>query len=190
METQLQKDSVNYLTDRDIKKLKEKNRKYFLKTTIIKKTLDFSNLNETLKDFQEAYNEVEEEEDKYWIFINYNETLEEFVDSFDINNFDNEIIVEKYYTYIIQLINSYIKTLKLQAYCKEEDQAQMKEKIKKYCDILIKINLNYPIFIIENELKSLIEDKKLKKIFFEIIMFVVEKLNELAKECLQKKRKI
>jgi len=54
VETQLQKDSVNYLTDRDIEKLKEKNRKYFLKTAIIIKTLNFSNLNETLKDFQDA----------------------------------------------------------------------------------------------------------------------------------------
>ena len=189
VETQLQKDSVNYLTDRDIEKLKEKNRKYFLKTSIIKKTLDLINLNETLKEFQDAYNESEEEEEKYCILINYNETLEKFVDSFDINNFDNEIIVEKYYTYVSQLINSYIKTLKLQAYCEEEDQTQIKEKIKKYCDILIKLNLSYLIFIIENELKSLIEDKKLKKLFFEIIMFIVEKINELAKECLQKKEK-
>ena len=191
METQLQKDSVNYLTDRDIEKLKEKNRKYFLKTAIIIKTLNFSNLNETLKDFQDAYNEIEEEEDKYCILMNYNETLEEFLDSFDINKFDNEIILEKYYTYVSQLINSYIKTLKFQAYCKEEEQTQIKEKIKKYIEVFIKISLNYLNIIIENKLKSLNEDKdkELKKIFFEIIMFVIEKINVLAKECLQKKAK-
>ena len=110
METQIKNDSVN-LTDKDIEKLKEKNKKYLEKTKI-KKTIDFSNIKETLKEFQDAYNETEEEEDKYSILMNYNNTLEEFVDLFDINNFDNETMVEKYYIYVSQLINSYIKTLK------------------------------------------------------------------------------
>ena len=78
METQIKNDSVN-LTDKDIEKLKEKNKKYLEKTKI-KKTIDFSNIKETLKEFQDAYNETEEEEDKYSILMNYNNTLEEFVD--------------------------------------------------------------------------------------------------------------
>ena len=127
VKTQIKNDSVN-LTEEDIKKLREKNKKY-LEEQKINKTLDYSNIKETLKDFQDAYNEAEEEEDKYCILMNYNNTLEEFIDLFDINNFDNETMVEKYYIYAIQLINSYIKTLKLQSYCKGEEQTQIKEKI-------------------------------------------------------------
>ena len=44
--------------------------------------------------------------------MNYNNTLEEFVDLFDINNFDNETVVEKYYIYVSQLINSFTICLK------------------------------------------------------------------------------
>ena len=102
VETRIENDSVN-LTDWDVEKLKEKNRKY-LKITKINKTLDFSNLKETLKDFQDVYNETEDEENKYYILVNYNDTLEEFIDLFDINNFDNEIMVEKYYIFVSQLI--------------------------------------------------------------------------------------
>ena len=121
--------------------------------------------------------------------MDYNYTLEELVDLLYINIFDNEIMVEKYFIYVSQLINSYVKTLKIQTYCKEEDQTQIKGKIKNYFDVFIKKSLNYLNIIIENELKSLNEDKELKKIFFEIILFVVEKINELAKECLQKRAK-
>ena len=187
VETQIKNDSVN-LTDEDIEKLKEKNKKYLEKTKI-KKALDFSNIKETLKEFQDAYNETEEEEDKYSILMNYNNTLEEFVDSFDINNFDNETVVEKYYIYVSQLINSYINTLKLKNYCKGEEQTQIKEKIKKYIEIFSKTSLGYLNTIIENELKILNEDEELKKIFFEIIMFLVERINELGKECLEKRAK-
>ena len=184
VETQIKNDTVN-LTDEDIEKLKEKNKKYLNKTKI-NKTLDYCNIKESLKIFQDAYNETEEEEDKYYILMNYNNTLEEFVDLFDINNFDNETMVEKYYIYVSQLINSYIKTIKLQKYCKGEEQNKIKEKIKKYVEVFSKISLNYLNIIIENEVKILNEDKELKKIFFEIIIFVVEKLNDHAKECLKK----
>ena len=184
VETQIKNDSVN-LTDEDIEKLKEKNKQY-LDNININRTLDYSNLKETLKDFQDAYKETEEEEDKYSILMNYNNTLEEFVDLFDINNFDNETMVEKYYIYVSQLINSYIKTLKIQAYCRGEEQNKIKEKIKKYIEVFSKISLNYLNIIIENKLKILNEDEQLKKIFFEIIIFVVEKLNKCAKEYLKK----
>ena len=187
VETQIKNDTVN-LTDKDIEKLKEKNKKYLEKTKI-DKTLDYSNLKESLKDYQDAYNEAEEEEDKYNILMNYNNTLEKFVDSFYKDNFDNETMVEKYYIYVSQLINSYIKTLKLQDYCIGEEQTQIKEKIKKYLENFIKISLGYLNTIIENELIILSEDKELKKIFFEIIIFVVEKINERGKECLQKRAK-
>jgi len=148
VETQIKNDSVN-LTDEDIEKLKEKNQQY-LDNININRTLDYSNLKEALKDFQDAYKETEEEEDKYYILMNYNNTLEEFVDLFNINNFDNETMVEKYYIYVSQLINSYIKTLKIQAYCKGEEQNQIKEKIKKYVEVFSKISLNYLNIIIEN----------------------------------------
>ena len=187
VETQIKNDSV-HLTEEDIEKLKEKNKKYLEKTKI-NKTLDYSNLKETLKDFQDAYKETEEEEDKYSILMNYNNTLEEFVDLFDINNFDNETMVEKYYIYVSQLINSYIKTLKIQAYCRGEEQNKIKDKIKKYIEVFSKISLNYLNIIIENKLKILNEDEQLKKIFFEIIIFVVEKINKLGKECLEKREK-
>ena len=148
VETQIKNDSVN-LTDEDIEKLKEKNQQY-LDNININRKLDYSNLKEALKDFQDAYKETEEEEDKYYILMNYNNTLEEFVDLFNINNFDNETMVEKYYIYVSQLINSYIKTLKIQAYCKGEEQNQIKEKIKKYVEVFSKISFNYLNIIIEN----------------------------------------
>ena len=187
VETQIKNDTVN-LTDEDIEKLKEKNKKYLEKTKI-NKTLDFSNLKETLKDFQDAYNEAEEEEDKFCILMNYNNTLEEFVDLFDINNFDNETMVEKYYIYVSQLINSLIKCLKSKEYCSDYDQKQIKEKFKKYVEVFSKISLGYLEKIIEDDLKVLNEDKELKKIFLEIILYAVEQLNERGKECLQKKMK-
>ena len=187
VETQIKNDSVN-LTDEDIERLKEKNKKYLEKTKI-NKTLDFSNLKETLKDFQDAYNETEEEEDKFCILMNYNNTLEEFVDLFDINNFDNETMVEKYFIYVSQLINSFIRCLKSKKYCSDYDQKQIKEKIKKYVEVFSKISLGYLEKIIEDDLKVLIEDKELKKIFLEIILYAVEQLNERGKECLKKKVK-
>ena len=187
VEAQIKNDSVN-LTDEDIEKLKEKNKKYLNKTKI-NKTLDYCNIKESLKIFQDAYNETEEEEDKYYILMNYNNTLEEFVDLFDINNFDNETMVEKYYIYVSQLINSYVKTLKIQAYCRGEEQNKIKEKIKKYVEVFSKISLNYLNIIIENKLKILNEDEEFKKIFFEIIIFVVEKINKLGKEYLEKREK-
>ena len=64
-----------------------------------------------------------------------------------------------------------------------------KEKIKKYVEVFSKTSLGYLTIIIENEIKILNKDEELKKIFFEIIMFIVEKINKLGKECLEKRAK-
>jgi hypothetical protein len=121
--------------------------------------------------------------------MNYNNTLEEFVDLFDINNFDNETMVEKYYIYVSQLINSLIRCLKSKKFCSDFEQKQIKEKIKKYIKVFSKISLGFLKKIIEEDLKILIGDKELKKIFFEIILYAIEQLNEHGKECLEKKVK-
>ena len=98
-------------------------------------------------------------------------------------------MVEKYYIYVSQLINSYVKTIKFKAYCKGREQTQIIENIKKYLEVFTKISLGYLNIIIENELKSLNEDEELKKIFYEIIIFVIEKINERGKECLKNRAK-
>ena len=68
VETQIKNVTVN-LTDEDIEKPKDKNKKYLEKTKINKR-LDYSKIKENLEEFQNAYNETEEEEDKYSILIN------------------------------------------------------------------------------------------------------------------------
>ena len=145
------------------------------------KGLDYTNLKETLKDLQDGYNKSNDDEEKYDILKNYNVVLEEFIDLFD-KNFDNETMVEKYYIYVKELINSYIKTLNMKI-CTNEDKQSIIEHIKGYIKIFALQNSGY--------LDSLLEMLKEIEIktFFEIISVVIEELNNCGKKCIEERKK-
>ena len=175
IETKIINDNVG-LTDEDIEKIKEKNKKYIKSINETEKT-DYSNLKQTLKEFQDAYNEAEEEDDKYNILLNYNCVLEEFINLFD-KDFDNETLVEKYYIYIKQLIQSYTKLMNMKENITKGDIENILKNIKEYIKIFIKQNSGY--------LDDLVETMKEidKKYFYEIIVIIMEQLNECGKKCL------
>ena len=186
IETKIKNDTVR-LTDEDIQRIREKNKNLHTKSSKdIKKStnkdLDYSNLKETLKDFLEAYKEAEDDEDKYEILKNYNEVLEDFISIFD-KDFDNETMVEKYYIYVKELIESYVKLLNMKDQLTKGDQEKIISNIKGYIGIFIKQSSGYL-----NNLIDILKDVN-KKIFFEIVIIVIEQLNNCGKECLKEAKK-
>ena len=65
-----------------------------------------TNLKETLKKFQNALNEAEDDEERYNNLMNYNNISEKSIDNL-LTDFDNETMAEKYYIYEKDLIISY-----------------------------------------------------------------------------------
>ena len=180
--TKIKNDSIQ-LNDEDIEKIREKNKAlYEKKKTKTNKDIDYTNIKENLKEFQDAYNQSEDDEDKYDILKNYNEVLEEFIDLFD-KDFDNETMVEKYYIYVKQLINSYIKLLNMKDHLSRDDQNSVINRIKEYIKIFAKQSSGY--------LDDLLEMMKEinKKIFYEIVTIVIEELNNCGKKCLEERKK-
>ena len=180
--TKIKNDSIQ-LNDEDIEKIREKNKAlYEKKKTKTNKDIDYTNIKENLKEFQDAYNQSEDDEEKYDILKNYNEVLEEFIDLFD-KDFDNETMVEKYYIYVKQLINSYIKLLNMKDQLSKDDQNSVINRIKGYIKIFAKQSSGY--------LDDLLEIMKEinKKIFYEIVTIVIEELNNCGKKCLGERKK-
>ena len=177
------------MTEQDIAKIKEKNKKLFENAKLKgSHDIDFSNYKQTLKEFQEGYEEAENEEDKYNILMNYNSALEEFIEFLfgkNKNNFDNETIVEKYYIYIKKLFQSYTKILGSKELTKG-DRKDILGKINEYINVFTKQNSGY----LDNLIETLEELKeKNKKVFYEIILNVIGKLNECGRQCLQEFKK-
>ena len=189
IETKIKNDTVK-LTDEDIEKIREKNIGLYSSNTGssknvntgTNKNIDYTNLKETLKDFQDSYNEAEEEEDKYQILKNYNEVLEEFISTFD-KDFDNETMVEKYYIYVKELITSYIKVLNMKSQLTKGDEEEIIKHIKEYISLFSKQSSGY----LDNLLEILKEVNK--KIFYEIVLIVIEQLNNCGKDCLKERKK-
>ena len=150
------------LSPEKIKELQRKNQELIdkMKNNDLAKIEDITNLKNSLKKYQDAFNksikiveekkknnEEDEDEDDNLITYktNFNNTLEEFINSFtkslEKKEFDNETVLEKLYLYTKELFLSYIETL-----------------------------------------KSITTKKKFKIYFYEIIIFSMEKLNELGKE--------
>ena len=165
-----------------LKKWEKNKALYEKKKTNTNKDIDYTNIKENLKEFQDAYNQSEDDEDKYDILKNYNEVLEEFIDLFD-KDFDNETMVEKYYIYVKQLINSYIKLLNMKDQLSKDDQNSVINRIKGYIKIFAKQSSGY--------LDDLLEIMKEinKKIFYEIVTIVIEELNNCGKKCLGERKK-
>ena len=141
IELKIKDDMVNY-TDDEIKEFTKKMKNITkIKTD---KALDYSNLKETLKEYQDSYNDCEDNEEKFEILTNYNNTLEEFIDLFDKDKFDNEIIIEKYYYYIKLLFISYGETLKLEKDQKNEEiKNDIIKKTKEYISNFIMKSSGY-----------------------------------------------
>ena len=180
--TKIKNDSIS-LSDEDIEKIREKRKAlYEKKKTKTNKDTDYTNLKENLKEFQDSYNQTDDDEEKYDILKNYNEVLEEFIDLFD-KDFDNETMVEKYYIYVKQLINSYIKMLNMKDQLSKDDQNSVINRIKEYIKIFAKQSSGY--------LDDLLEIMKEinKKIFYEIVTIVIEELNNCGKKCLAERKK-
>ena len=186
IKTDIKNDTVS-LNDKDIERIREKNKqlyeKYNKNNNQTDKNIDYTNLKETLKDFQDSYKESEDDDDKYEILKNYNEALEEFINTFD-QNFDNETMVEKYYIYVKELILSYIKVLNMKDQLTKGDEENIIANIQKYIKIFAKQSWGY----LDN-LIDILKETKRKKTFFEIIIIIIEELNLGGKQCLTERKK-
>ena len=202
------------LSPEKMKKLKEKNKALLekIKNSDLAPKVDYTNIRKTLKDYRKAYEksqkeqkekkednvgeeDEEEEDDESLIYItNYNNTLEEFINSFDIeHNIDNETVIEKYYLYVRELFSSYIETLKNKSLDRNEKK-EIIEKIRNYIDKFIKKNSDYLNKLLETLNKGLVKDpkknkKRLKLIFYGIVISVMKKLNEYGNEYIQSNKK-
>ena len=183
IETKIKNDMVG-LTEEDIEKLRKKNEKFLTKNMGNKK-IDFTNLKESLKEFQDALNEAEDDEEKYNILMNYNNTLEEFIDKFQKDvDFDNETITEKYFIYVKDLIISYSKILNIKSQITKGDTETIIKNITKYLQVFSKLSSGYL-----DELLEIMKEQMPKKVFLEIVVNVMEQLNECGKKCLQEMKK-
>ena len=143
-----------------LEELKRKNQKMLdkIRDNDLSLNVNYNNLKDALKQYKDAYEkcknsliekekknnneeeeEEEEEEDKILIYkTNFNNTLEEFINLFKINDkLDNETILEKYYLYIKELIESYIETLEI------EIDKEIIKKIKNYLNKFIDKSFDY-----------------------------------------------
>ena len=168
------------LTKEEIEEIKKRNEK-FIKNRI-KEPTDYYNIKETLKEYQDAYNETKEEEGKFNILMASNSFLEEFINKFD-KNFDNETMLEKFYIYVKELFISYNKIFSLKNNIDKGDQIKIVKNIEEYIIFFINLNSGYLDDLLE-VLKNIP-----KKIFIEIIVFIMEKLNECGINCLKKRKK-
>jgi hypothetical protein len=195
------------LTEDKLNKLKEKNKDLLDKIKNKNEKIDYSNVKQYLQKYKEAYikadkkykenknkkdkakeeEEEEEDEDKRITYLNnFNDTLEEFIESFDIdknNDNDNETIIEKYYLYIKELFLSYSKILKLDL--KRREKKEIIDKIKNYINKFINKNSDY----LENLIKVLSQGLDDKKIFYQIVIYVMEKYNDIGKKYIESNEK-
>ena len=180
IEIKIRNDGI-VLTEDEMKKIKEKNKKYMEKCKI-KMNIDYKNLKETLKKYQDTLEEAEDEEDKFEIIMGCINFLEGFINKFD-TDFDNETIVEKFYIYTKELFIYYTKVLKIKQNLDKGEQIRIKENILKYLNIFIKLSSGYL-----DDLLEVLKDLP-KKIFREINVFIMEKFNEYGINCLKKMEK-
>ena len=169
------------LTQEEMEIIKKKNIKYLSYTKSERKN-DYLNLKEELKEYQDAYNEAEDEEEKFNLLMGYNNTLEAFINKFD-KNFDNDTIVEKFYIYVKQLFISYIKVFNMNNTLDKGEQLKIIDNIKNYVDIFLVLSSGYL-----DDLMEILKNLP-KKIFYEIVVSIMVKFNEYGKNCLIEKIK-
>jgi hypothetical protein len=180
IEFTIKNDSLN-LTNEEMEKIKSKNKNYLSKVKV-GRAPDYYNLKKTLKEYEDIYNETEDQEEKYNILLGYNYALEVFINKFD-KNFDNEIIMEKFYIYVRLLFISYIKVFNIKNELDKDEQSKIIENIKNYADIFLVLSSGY-----FEDLVEILKDLP-KKIFYEIVVYFIEKSNEYGKTCLKDEQK-
>ena len=184
LEFQIKNDGIN-LTEEEMILLKKKIDKYVTNRTS-RSSHDFYNLKETLKEYQDAYNETDEKEEKFNLLMGYNNTLEEFINKFD-KNFDNETMVEKYFIFVKQLFTSYINIFNMKDIIDKSfdkgEQLKINKNIKKYVNDFIVLSSGYL-----DDLMEILKDLP-KKIFYEIVVSTIEEFNKLGKNCLIERQK-
>ena len=179
-EITIKNDTVG-LTEEELEEIKKKNQKLFESiTTKGENTINSKKLKKELKEVLEAYEESDDLKDKYDILIIGSRELEKHIDLFG-TNFDNETLFEKYYLYIEQLFNFYIKILCMKGEVKKEDEITIIKKIKKYIERVIEKNILY----LDNLVRIInkIKEQSKEHIFYEIIIYIFEELKKLENKC-------
>ena len=186
---EIKNDNVK-LTKEEVEKLRKKNEKYQNMNPDL--NLDYNNLKKTLREFQKIYDTSSNDKEKYNLLMSYNSTLEEFIDLFYKNKeyedqnlnevFDNETMIEKFFLYVQDLFKSYSKTLN-NSQIKDGDIQNIMNKMKEYINIFISKCSGYLTDLVES-----IKDFP-KKIFYGIVIYIIEQLNECGKQCLKKLEK-
>ena len=174
LELTIKNDEIS-LSEEEIETLKKINGPLINK---IGKEIDFSNLKDTLKEYKNDYESSKDEEEKMMIIINYNNILEEFIQKFD-KKYDNETILEKYYLYVKELFNSYIKTLKFPI--PRGDKNTIFNNISKFIEIFIDNMSGYlkNLLDILEALKDM--SIEFKMYFYSLIISIMKKLNDHGK---------
>ena len=178
------KKKMQTLLDKIGEKGKENKNDYINIKGILKKYKDaFDKCNQAMKNKKKKNDDEEdedEEEDERIIYIrNYYTTLEEFINKFD-KNFDNETVLYKFYLYIKDLFERYLDALKLDL--DKGDKKHIFGKINEYIQIFIDKSSGYLNELLE--VLSGLKKVKNKVKFYQIIVFVIGKLNELGKNCI------
>ena len=185
---EIKNDNVN-LTKEEVENLRKKNEKYQNMNPDLK--LDYNNLKQTLIEFKKIYDTSKNDNEKYNILMSYNSTLEEFIDLFNNeneennkkgDNFDNETMIEKIFFYVYDLFKSYSKTLN-NSQIQDADKQNIMNKMKEYINLFISKCSGYL-----TELMESITDFP-KKIYYEIVIYIIEQLNECGKQCLKERKK-
>lgn len=124
--------------------------------------------------------------------MSYNSTLEEFIDLFNKDkenedenlndNFDNKTMIEKFFLYIQDLFKAYSKTLN-NSQTKNEDKQNIINKMKEYIHVFVSKCSGYLTDLMES-----IKNFPLK-IFYEIVIYIMENFNECGKQCLKDMKK-
>ena len=182
---EIKNDNVK-LTKEEVEKLRKKNEKYQNMNPDL--VLDYNNLKQTLREFQKIYDTTQNDKEKYNILMSYNSTLEEFIDLFnkdkgnEKDNFDNETMIEKFFVYVQDLFKSYSKTLN-NSQIQDADKQNIMNKMKEYINLFISKCSGYLTDLVES-----IKDFPLK-LFYEIVIYIIEQLNECGKQCLKELKK-
>ena len=178
------KKKMQTLLDKIGEKGKENKNDYINIKGILKKYKDaFDKCNQAKKNKKKKNDDEEdedEEEDERIIYIrNYYTTLEDFINKFD-KNFDNETVLYKFYLYIKDLFERYLDALKLDL--DKGDKKHIFGKINEYIQIFIDKSSGYLNELLE--VLSGLKKVKNKVKFYQIIVFIIGKLNELGKNCI------
>ena len=178
------KKKMETLLEKFGEKGKENKNDYINIKGILKKYKDaFDKCNQAKKNKKkkndDEENEDEEDDDRITYIRNYYTTLEDFINKFD-KNFDNETVLYKFYLYIKDLFERYLDALKLDL--DKGDKKHIFGKINEYIQIFIDKSSGYLNELLE--ILSRLKKVKNKVKFYQIIVFVIGKLNELGKNCI------